>query len=254
VSVAAERARHATQLRRVKGARMAEQRDVAVGRLYRPTDARGGPALVFFHGGGWYLGSVDAYDPIAQRIAAASGVTVISCETRPAPEHPFPAAVNDAVAACGWVLTHREELEIGRVGVAGDSSGGNLAAVAARHAQGLAAQVLIYAALDLRETPPPERGSDHIERYLDGANPADPDASPMAAELSGLPPALIVNAEHDWLRALGDRYADRLRAAGVPARTLDFPGQHHAFLAWASPAELERLGGAIWKLMEETDG
>jgi acetyl esterase len=251
--IEAERAEHARQLRRVKGARMAEQRDVEVGRLYRPTEERGGPALVFFHGGGWYLGSVAAYDPIAQRIAAASGVTVISCETRLAPEHPFPAAVNDAVAATGWVLTHRDELGVGRVGIAGDSSGGNLAAVAARHVPGLVAQVLIYAALDLREEPPPGRGG-HLERYLAGADPADPDASPMAAELSGLPPALIVNAEHDWLRGQGDRYADRLREAGVPAQTLDFLGQHHAFLAWASRAELERLGSAIRKLMEETDG
>src|ERR1700754_3304460 len=99
MEVEAERAEHARQLRHVRGERMAEQRDVPVGRLYRPTEARGGPALVFFHGGGWYLGSVDAYDPIAQRIAHYSGVTVISCETRLAPEHPFPAAVNDAVAA-----------------------------------------------------------------------------------------------------------------------------------------------------------
>src|SRR5689334_19166336 len=111
MGVAEQRAEHARQLRHVQGARMAEQRDVGVGRLYRPAgDAR--DALVFFHGGGWFLGSVDAYDPIARRIGAASGLTVISCETRLAPEHPFPAAVNDAVAACGWVLTHREELRL----------------------------------------------------------------------------------------------------------------------------------------------
>src|ERR1700759_2901323 len=98
MGVPERRAEHARQLRHVRGARMAEQRDVEVGRLYRPAgDAR--DALAFSHGGGWSLGSVPSYAPIAQRLAAASGMTVISCETRLAPEHPFPAAVNDAVAA-----------------------------------------------------------------------------------------------------------------------------------------------------------
>jgi acetyl esterase len=212
-----QRRAHARGLAGVPRTPVAEQRDVVVdgrlpGRLYRPSTSGPQPGLVFFHGGGWSLGSVEAYDPIVQALAAASGVSFLSVGCRLAPEHPFPAAVEDAIRATRWAQAHAAELGLdrARLGVAGDSSGGNLAAVAARHVDGLAAQVLLYAALDLRTPPQRPPDPDGIEwpenpgvreRYLNGADPSDPDASPLAAtSFGGLPPALLVTPEHDALR------------------------------------------------------
>jgi acetyl esterase/lipase len=223
-------------------------------RLYRPASVRlidgRAPALVFFHGGGWVIGNLDSHDVVCRTLAHAGEVVVVSVDYRLAPEHKFPAAVDDAMTATRWVAGHAASLgiDVARLSVGGDSAGGNLAAVvalAARDGKGpaLAGQLLIYPATDLAMAHPshsePETSvllthavirwfRDH---YLTGA--ADIDdwrASPAKAEtLIGLPPAYVLTAGADPLRDEGDDYARRLRRAGVPVTHRSFPGQFHGF-------------------------
>ena len=223
-------------------------------RLYRPHNVRliGGlaPALVFFHGGGWVIGNLDSHDVVCRTLAHAGELIVISVDYRLAPEHKFPAAVDDAVAATYWVADNAASLGIdaARLSVGGDSAGGNLAAVvaiAARDGNGprLAGQLLIYPATDFAMAHPshsePETSvllthsvmrwfRDH---YLTGAADIhDWRASPAKAEtLSGLPPAYVVTAGADPLRDEGNDYAKRLQEAGVPVTHRTFPGQFHGF-------------------------
>jgi acetyl esterase len=236
-------------------------------RLYRPTEGRPAPGLVFFHGGGFYLGDVEGYDPICRVLANATGVAVLSVGYRLAPEYPFPAAVEDAYAATRWTYRHAGELGFDRVGVAGDSAGANLAAVVALLAKAegsppLAVQVLVYGVYDLtREREPVDdpdglqlSGGDAatvIERYLAGAEPRHPAASPMLAEdFTGLPPAVVAHAEYDPLRPEGEAYAGRLRAAGVPVVEVRGNGLDHAYLAWGdfarrAAAAIDEIGAAV---------
>jgi acetyl esterase len=223
-------------------------------RLYRPHDSRLvdglSPALVFFHGGGWVIGNLESHDVACRALAHAGELIVISVDYRLAPEHKFPAAVDDAVTATQWVADNAPSLGIdaARLSVGGDSAGGNLAAVvalAARDGKGpqLAGQVLIYPATDFAMAHPshsePETSvllthsvirwfRDH---YLTGvADIHDWRASPAkAATLAGLPPAYVLTAGADPLRDEGDDYAQRLQEAGVPVTHRSFPGQFHGF-------------------------
>jgi acetyl esterase len=223
-------------------------------RIYWPEGAPVG-IVVFYHGGGWVIGSLYSHDNQARAICAGSGAVVIAVDYRLAPEHKFPAAVEDAYAALEWADANARALGCpeGRLAVAGDSAGGNLATVAAltardRKGPRLRLQVLIYPTTDLSfagdifKTYPGGYGAltpalMHWFRghYLRSA--ADIDdwrASPAKApSLARLPPALIITAEYDVLRPEGIAYAHALRAAGVDADLNDFPGMIHMFFGMA---------------------
>jgi acetyl esterase len=209
------------------------------------------PALVYFHGGGWVVGSIATHDALCRALTLAAGVAVVSVEYRLAPEHPYPAAMQDAYAATAWVATHAAHLGIdpARVGVGGDSAGGNLAAVVALMARDrgeppLAFQLLIYPIVnDDLDTPSYRefaRGymltREAMAWYWDQYVPppgdrAHPHVSPLrTADLGGLPPALVATAEYDVLRDEAEAYAARLAAAGVPCRLIRYPGLIHGFL------------------------
>jgi acetyl esterase len=242
------------------------------GRLYRPAEQPAARTLlVYFHGGGFYLGDVDSFDPVARVLANATGSAIFSIGYRLAPEHPFPAAVEDAYAATRWAGRHAAEYGFDRVGVAGDSAGANLATAAAllARAEGapdLAVQVLVYGVYDLTREPVPEPDPDGLRmasvpyteivaRYLAGADPHHPCASPLLADdLTGLPPTVIAHAEYDRLRAQGGWYAERLHDAGVPVTELEGRGLDHAYLAWGQfarrPAdEIAEIGQAVRSLL-----
>jgi len=224
--------------------------DVPV-RIYRPDAAGTLPVVVFAHGGGWVIGDLQSHDGLCQHLAVGTPAVVVAVDYRRAPEHRFPAALDDVEAVVRWVADHAGELgaDAGRLAVAGDSAGGNLAAAAARRARdaggpAIAFQLLLYPVTDLTRSQPSygENGDGYlltaedmrwfIDSYLGGADPTDPDASPLAAgDLAGLPPALVVTAEFDPLRDEGEAYATRLAAAGVDARTSRFDGMIHGFVS-----------------------
>jgi acetyl esterase len=232
-SVEAEREQFRLAMARAPRPPMDAVRDLTVpggdgplrARMLVPPQA-GDTTLVYVHGGGWYLGDLDGWEPIARVIAQTTRCPVVEIEHRQAPEHPFPAPLDDVRAALAWAV---ETLDAPRVGAVGDSSGGNLVAAAARHVAGLAIQVLVYPAVDLTGGPP--RAATR-ERYVGAADRADPDVSPLLApDLTGLPPTVVCVAEHDWLRPQGLAYAQRLQDAGVRVRVVDAHGLDHAFLA-----------------------
>jgi acetyl esterase len=220
-------------------------------RLYRP-DAEGPvPALVFFHGGGWVVGSLESHDPVCRAIAARGPAVVVSVDYRLAPEHCFPAGVEDAWTATEWVASHLDELGADRFAVGGDSSGGNLAAVVALRARDLglplALQVLIYPVTDCDLDSPgyAEHGVGlnltrakmewYWGKYMDGADPAQPEASPLrAAAVAGVAPALIIAAAYDPLAHEAEEYARRLEAAGVSVELRRYEGQIHGFVRLAA--------------------
>ena len=223
-------------------------------RIYTPNTLRQrsglAPCLVFFHGGGWVIGDLDTHDVACRKLADEGQLIVISVDYRRAPEHKFPAAADDAIAATTWIAGHAKELGIdaARLMVGGDSAGGNLAAVVAISARdgngpAIAGQVLIYPATDFAMTHPshsePETSillthsvirwfADH---YLNGAADVhDWRASPArASTLIGLPPAYVLTAGADPLRDEGDEYARRLKEAGVAVTYRHFSGQFHGF-------------------------
>jgi acetyl esterase len=228
-------------------------------RAYWPrvaADERG--VIVWLHGGGWYVGDIESFDRVTRQVANASGAVCLSVDYRLAPEHPYPAAVDDARAAVDWATgAGADQLgtDAARVVVGGDSAGGNLAAVAARHARdALRAQLLVYPALDAA------MAGDSYREFADGpmltaADMAfcwrtyladseaadDPDASPLGArDLPGVPPAYIAVAGHDPLRDDGVRYAQALRAAGVAARLDRFDDMTHSFLRWGGVVDRAR--------------
>ncbi|MFE2753936.1 alpha/beta hydrolase [Actinosynnema sp. NPDC059335] len=219
-------------------------------RVYRPVDgAEPLPTVVYFFGGGWALGSIETSDEICRALANAVPCQVITVGYRLAPEHKFPAAVHDCRAAVAWIAGHADELGVdpARLAVAGDSAGGNLAAAVTldRDRPALAAQVLVYPNTDhrgdtdsMRENDDPAAFNRHSVAWYWGHYLADPEdgrhpwASPLLAEdLGGLPPALVITAEHDPLRDEGERYAERLREAGVPVVASRYDGVAHGFFA-----------------------
>ena len=218
-------------------------------RLHYPAGEPPFPCLVHFHGGGWVSGDLDTYDVPSRRLANATGCVVVTVDYRKAPEHKFPAPLDDCYAAVSWIAAHAADLDVdaSRIGVSGDSSGGNLAAATCLKARDTGGpdirfQVLIYPATDAAcatssyETYAEGYGLERLrmqwnwEQYL--ADPGDGDhpyASPLRAELGGLPPALVVIAEYDPLRDDGELYAERLAAAGTPVRLTRYAGMTHAF-------------------------
>jgi acetyl esterase/lipase len=221
-------------------------------RIYRPDGSGPHPTLLFIHGGGFVIGDLDAYDAQCRVLCARVGAVVVSVDYRLAPEAPFPAAVEDALAAMEWVAEHVEELggDAARVAIGGDSAGGNLSAGVAQAWRGrepaLSAQLLIYPITDMLNERPSvtENGEgllltrDDMEwfhgHYLGGdeAQQSDPRASPALAEdLSGLPPTIVVTAQYDPLRDDGDAYAAALEAAGVRVIHRRFDGLVHGFFA-----------------------
>jgi acetyl esterase len=242
--------------------------DVPV-RVYAPPGAGPLPVVVWFHGGGWVVGSLDTYDRLCRALAAAAGALVVSVGYRLAPEHRHPAAVEDCWAAVRWVAANAAAIggRPDRLAVAGDSAGGNLATVVARRARDhggprLAFQLLVYPITDAAcDTASYREFADgyqltaalmrwYWDHYLGGADGAGPDASPLRADLAGLPPALVVTAEFDPLRDEGEAYAARLAAAGVAARASRYDGMVHGFVRWrgavdAAAAAMAEAGGAL---------
>lgn len=214
-------------------------------RLYRNEAARG--VIVFFHGGGFTIGDLDTHDEICRGLAAQSGATVMAVDYRLAPEHPFPAGLDDAWAAVRWADAHRSELggsvDAGIV-VSGDSAGGNLGAVVALMARDagleLAAQLLVYPVVDLADESPSmlDNGAGYIldtetMEWFHECYSADADdwrASPIrAGSHAGVAPALVITAEFDPLRDQGTAYAARLAAAGVQVTHSHYDGMVHTF-------------------------
>jgi acetyl esterase len=224
-------------------------------RLYRGqgcAKASPQPALVYLHGGGWVIGDLESHDQVCRALANAASCIVLAVDYRLAPEHKFPAAAEDAIAALQWIATNAARLGVdaSRLAVGGDSAGGNLAAVAAIDARNrggppLRLQFLVYPAADMRrDWPSAERHAQQlpltraamdwfIAHYLRSpADKADWRASPLrAANLEGLPAAFIVTAGFDPLCDEGQAYAQALRTAGVPVVHEPFPGQIHGFLS-----------------------
>ena len=237
-------------------------------RVYRPFGPPPHPTLVFFHGGGFVIGDLDTHDHQCRRVCRDAAVVVMSVAYRLAPESPFPAGVSDATAATRWAASNIAALggDRGRLAVGGDSAGGNLAAVAAQELRGveppLAAQLLIYPVCDFAHDYPSavENGIGYYlttedmawfdERYLPApADRSDPRASPLlAADLSGVAPAIVFTAEYDPLRDDGEAYADALAAAGVPTVKRRCAGLIHGFVGLAGVSE-----GAARATRELTD-
>jgi acetyl esterase len=245
--------------------------------LYTPADLPGPSGLlVYFHGGGFSVGSRLSHDPIARHLASHAGVRVLSVEYRRAPEHRFPAAADDALAAFDYAHDHASDLgaDPDRIAVGGDSAGGNLAAVTAQQAVqrgGVAPsfQLLMYPATDLSTRRPSRdlfaQGSTFTDRNLQwvmanyipaGTDLKDPRLSPQHGDVTGLPPAYIASAGFDPVRDDGEAYADKLRAAGIPValtRQSDLPHGYFNFVglggrfaeAAAEAAGALRLGLAV---------
>ena len=219
-------------------------------RIYRNSEAPG-PCILFFHGGGWVIGDLDTHDSVCRQLVNATGYTVIAVHYRLAPEHPFPAAVDDCYSALRWVRDNAEPLAVdsSRIAVAGDSAGGNLAATVSLKARdegtgGIRFQLLIYPVTDFNFDTPSY--IENAEGYLlteesmrwfwnhyigdDESHGNNPLASPMrATDLSGLPPAMVMTAEYDPLRDEGEAYAERLRKAGVETDLKRYDGLIHGF-------------------------
>lgn len=231
-------------------------------RLYRPLglDDTPQPGLIYVHGGGWVIGSIDTHDKVCRRLAATCGCIVVAMEYRLAPEHPFPAGPEDVIAASRWILDNANSLGLDhtRIGIAGDSAGGSMSAVGCLANRGkpgphLCCQILIYPGTD--NTPEGERRLSRIEQaqtpplsadamgsligcYLPDPNKAyDWRASPLLAEdHSNLPPALVITGGFDPLRDEGIAYVQRLVEAGVEVMHRHYAGQVHGFI---------EMGGAL---------
>jgi acetyl esterase len=223
-------------------------------RIYHPEGSGPFPVHVFFHGGGWVIGDLDTHDAYCREICRLAGCIVVAVDYRRAPEHRFPAAVEDCYAAVRWTAASVGELgaDPARISVGGDSAGGNLAAVVTQKIRDeggprLCFQLLIYPATDATFETASHR--ENGEGYLltrngmiwfwnhycpDAAERLSPFASPLrASNFSDLPPALVVTAEFDPLRDEGEEYARRLAAAGVPAEHRRYDGMIHGFLGMA---------------------
>ncbi|WKN47843.1 alpha/beta hydrolase [Nocardioides sp. Arc9.136] len=234
-------------------------------RVYRPrAGADTLPTVAFFHGGGFVIGDLDTHDLTCRTIATLSDAVVVSVDYRLAPEHPFPAGVDDALAAARWVSDSLADLGgDDRMAVAGDSAGGNLSAVVAQafrdEDRPLAGQLLVYPVTDMGGSYPSH--TDNAEGYfLDqrtmewfgaqyvgtAGDLSDPRLSPLNGRLDGLAPAVVVTAEFDPLRDDGNAYARALADAGVPVENRTFPGLIHGFV------DMGRHSAAAQAAVEET--
>lgn len=224
-------------------------------RVYTPLSAGPHGVVVYFHGGGYALGDLDGYDSVCRQLCEDSDAVVVSVDYRLAPEHPFPAPVDDAWAALRWVAAHASELgaDADRLAVAGDSAGAVLASVVALLARGqggpvIALQALVYppAAGGHGEYPSrtlhaagptlTQRTCDYFLQHYFGASGRAPDfrgAPLLASTLAGLPPALLLVAGHDPLRDEAIAFGDALLAAGTPCTTIEYHGLAHGFISMA---------------------
>ena len=229
------------------------QVEIAAGllaRLYIPPHPKKSLAmLVYLHGGGWVAGSVATHDPFCRLLSGAAEVVIASVEYRMAPEHPYPAAVDDTLAAVQWAHQHAGEWDGDLLALGGDSAGANLAAVVANRLCATAgnpplrALLLLYPVTDSPQAGHPSYVENATgygleantmrwfwQQYAAGASPADPDMSPLQLHnLPALPPTLVTTAEYDVLRDEGLAYAQKLRAAGVAVTHLHAPDMHHNF-------------------------
>lgn len=238
-------------------------------RLFRPMDVDADgprPALVYLHGGGWLVGNLDSHDVLCRQLALASGGAVVAVDYRLAPEHRFPAALDDSLTALRWVRRHATALQLdaARIAVGGDSAGGNLAAAACLALrEGKEAlptfQLLVYPVTDLRQGMPSyttnaqgygltrESMAHYRALYTpDAVHWTDWRASPLLAkDHRGLPPALVLTAGFDPLRDEGRAYADALSAAGVPTQYVCFERQIHGFLTMSRIIDEASLAVAL---------
>lgn len=230
-------------------------------RLYASSHDPALPVIVFFHGGGWVLSSVDGHDTLARRIASRTGLLVVSVDYRLAPEFPFPAPHDDCWAATTWLAAHAADWggDPTRVAVCGDSAGGNLAAGVALRARDegleLRCQALIYPCIDDRQDDYPSMARNaegyfltaadmnwFWDHYVPDVHRSDPRAVPARADdLTGVAPAIVMTAAYDPLRDEGERYADRMLDAGVPVEVVRYHGVVHGFVSrWHTMARAER--------------
>jgi acetyl esterase len=227
-------------------------RDHALAREYVPPGGAHG-TVVYLHGGGWGVGSIESVDRLVRILAVEAGARVLSVGYRLAPEHPYPAGLEDAETVLRWAAARFD----GPLAVAGDSAGANLATVAARRAGvPLALQALFYPVCDLGLDTPSYRefgdGGYRLTRDdmaffagLYGGSADDPDVSPLRAPLEALrgsPPAYVITCSHDVLRDEGEAYAARLREAGVAVELRRWPGMVHGFLRWPAVVDAARDG------------
>jgi len=224
-------------------------------RIYRPFGEEPFPVLIYLHGGGWVLGDIESSDSLCRTLTNAAGCIVVSVDYRLAPEHPFPAAADDAYHATLWAAMHASGFggDSSRIAVCGDSAGGNLAAVVSLMARDrgnpeICFQLLIYPVTDAACDAPSysENGESYFltrdamlwfwNHYVrSDADRIHPYASPLrASNLTGLPPALVITAEFDPLRDEGESYAKRMRAAGVPVQLIRYDGMIHGFFAMSA--------------------
>ena len=236
-------------------------------RVYRPGKKGRLPVLLFYHGGGWVIGDLDTNDNQCRMLANRASAAVVSVDYRLAPEHPFPAALEDSYAALEWVSRNAESmgLDPSRIAVGGGSAGGNLAAAVALMARDrggprIACQLMVYPATNLLEFSTASHRSfaegygltrEHVEFFRDSylpeaADRKSPYASPLLAEsLKGLPPAIVITAGFDVLRDEGIAYAERLEAAGVPTVRAHYPSMIHGFVS------MDRVFGEAEEAIDE---
>ncbi|MRJ75191.1 alpha/beta hydrolase fold domain-containing protein [Aeromicrobium sp. SMF47] len=239
-------------------------------RFYTPRGLTGrAPALVFFHGGGWIYGDLESHDATCRFLAEEAQVRVVAVDYRLAPEAPFPAAVDDVLAAWSWMVEHAPGLGIDpdRIAVGGDSAGGNLAAVVAQQTAGSASapafQLLIYPVTDFLNRAPSRttyaEGFFLTKAFMDlaeenylvgGEDRSDPRLSPLYGDVSGVAPAYVVTAGFDPLLDEGDAYAEKLREAGVPVEHVREDGLIHGFvnmvaIGRTAPKAVRRAAAAL---------
>ena len=216
-------------------------------RVYRPEATGPHPVILFIHGGGWVVCDLETHDPVCRHLCVGTGMTVISIDYRLAPEHPFPAAIDDCMAVLRWAAANATSLGVDptRIAVAGDSAGGNLAAALAIRTRdevgpALAAQLLVYPVIDR-----PGSHASYAENDAFGLSEAGmqiywnyyaapvghPLAEPIRVALTGLPPAFVLTAQYDVLRDEGEAYAAALAGAGVAVTKTRYPGVIHGFFS-----------------------
>jgi acetyl esterase len=243
-------------------------------RIYRSNQDQNAPAMVFFHGGGWVLNFLDIYDAALHRLANQSGSVIISVNYQKAPEHPFPVPFDDCYSSLLWVKAHAKELGIDatRVGVGGDSAGGNLAAAVAVKARDeqipLSYQLLVYPCVDRDFTTKSyvECANDFglttramewfWDQYLQGDHHNNnPYAAPMRAEsLAGVAPSIVITAQYDPLVSDSENYVEKLKSDGAEVIYEEFPGMIHGFFAnvAATPSSHLALDFAAQEIISKT--
>ncbi len=244
-------------------------------RIYAPESDGSLPVTVYFHGGGWVVGDLETHHALCHALAKTSGCMIVSVDYRLAPEHRYPAAIEDAYAATAWVSEHGREIGANgsRLAIAGDSAGGNIAAVVALMARDragprIAHQSLIYPVTDCDfETPSYSENAEGYlltrdvmkwfwRQYAEPGREREPWASPLRAErLDDLPPALVITAGFDPLRDEGVAYARRLEEAGVPVRLEQYDGMIHGFFRMTAVLDrareaLELVAGELRRSLE----